>query len=220
MVFTGTFITSRIVVLSTMSNYSSPISVAFEFQRSALEGTHDAIENSVTAQKQFNNAVFGGFDPARNVSEQSTDLVRTGVDTYFEAIESVVPAGSGFEELHGMMHEQLDMLEESQLDAIDQLETGLHESADSTEQFLDEFLAALDEQVATLLETHDDLEAQTVHALEDLETGIEELQTEFESQGEEIQAQLESQAEAIQEQLEEVTENIQQAASEPAELSA
>jgi predicted ribosome quality control (RQC) complex YloA/Tae2 family protein len=203
-----------------MSNYSSPVSVAFEFQKRALEGTHDAIENSVAVQTQFADAMFGGFDPVRNASEQSTDLVRTGLDTYFEAIEAVVPAESGFEELHGMMHEQLDTLEESQLDAVDQFEANLEESTESTEQFLDEFLDALDEQITMLLETHDDLEAQTVDALDDLEAGIEDLQTEFESQGEEIQAQLESQAEAIQEQLEAVTDDIQEAASETAELSA
>jgi DNA repair exonuclease SbcCD ATPase subunit len=194
-----------------MSDTTSPLSVAFEFQRSAVESTHEAIENGVEIQRQFNEAVLEGFGPARDASEQSTDLIRTGVDSYFEAIESVVPASSGIDELHGRLHEQLDTLEESQLEAIEQFETTLHERADSTDELFEEFLATLDEQVTSLLESHDDLEDQTVTALEDLENSIDELQAELDTQGEEIQQQFETQLEAVQQQFEDVTENVQTA---------
>lgn len=202
-----------------MSEYSSPVSAAFELQRSALESTHEAIGNSVQAQKQLNDAMIDGFTPARNASQRSADLVRTGFDTYFDTVESVAPAGSGLNDVREMVNEQLDLLEESQLDVIDQFETGLHENADSTEELLDEFLEALDEQVSTLLNAHEDLEGQTIKALERLEDGLDELLSEIEARGEEMQEQFEAQADAIQEQLEDVTENVQEA-TETADLTA
>ncbi len=191
-----------------MSEYMPPVTMAFEFQRNAIESTHEAVENGIQMQKNANETFLGNFDPARDVSERGTDLVRTSVDTYFDAVESAIPAGSGLSEVRTMLHDGLDTIEESQLDVIDQLEANVTESAESGGAFLDEFLAALDEQVATLLENHEQLEEQTIAALEQLEAAIEELQHEFEARGEELQKQLESQAEAVQEQLEDVTESV------------
>ena len=219
MVFADTIMYFRTVRLGTMSEYSSPISIAFEFQRNAIRGTHDIMENSVRAQQNFNEAVVDGFEPARNTTERGTNLFRTGLDAYFDAIESAAPAGSGFGELREMMHESLDTFEKSQLDVIEGMETNFNESAGSAEEMLEEFLAALEEQVTTLLEAHEDLEDQTVEALERVVDGLEELQTEFEARGEEMQEQLEAQAEAVQEQLEEVTETMQETAETP-DLSA
>lgn len=210
MVLSDTLMCEAVVGVVTMSEYSSPISVAFELQRSAIQGTHEAIENGVQVQKNLNETFVDGFGPARDASERSTDLVRTGVDAYFDAVESTVPAGSGFGEAREMMHEGLDTIEKSQLDAIDGFEANLHESADSSAELLEEFLVALDDQVSTLLDAHEDLEGQTVEALERLEDGIEQLQTEVEARGEEMQEQLEAQANAVQEQLEEVTESVQE----------
>jgi Mg2+ and Co2+ transporter CorA len=205
-----TLILPELVGLDTMSETTSPLSVAFEFQRSAVENTHEAIESGIEAQRQFNEAALD-VTPAREVSEQSTDLVRTGVDSYFQAIESISPESSATETLRARFHEQLDALEESQLDAIEQFETTLGERADATDELLEEFLATLDEQVASFLETHDDLEEQTVAALEDLEQSVDELQTELDAQGEELQEQFEAQLEAVQQQLEDVSENVQTA---------
>lgn len=202
-----------------MSEFSSPMSAVFEFQRSAIQGTHEAIENGVQAQKSLNETFVDGFGPARATSERSTDLARMGIDAYFDAVESAVPAGSGFGEVREMMHESIDTLEKSQLDALDEFEVNLQESAESTAELLDEFLAALDEQVATLLDAHEDLEDQTVEALERLEDSIEELQMELEAQGDEMQKQLEAQANAVREQLEEVTESVQETA-DSADLAA
>lgn len=220
MVFTVIFIMLEAICPVTMSEYSTPVSVAFEFQRSTIQSAHEVVENGIEAQKQFSAAMVDGFGPARDASERNADIVRTGVDTYFDAIEAVVPAGSGVEEVREITHEQLDLFEESQLDAIDQLESGFDESAETTGEMLDEFLSALDEQVTTLLNAHEDLEGQTIEMLERLEDSLEDLQAEFEARGEEMQEQLEAQAEAIQEQLEDVTENVQEAASETTELSA
>jgi DNA repair exonuclease SbcCD ATPase subunit len=220
MVFSDTLMYSEDVVTVTMSEYSTPMSVAFDFQRSAVESTHEAIESGVEAQKQLNDAMVDGFGPARDASERSTDLVRSGIDSYFDAVDSVMPAGSGVDEVHEMMHDQLDMLEESQHEAIDQLENSLNEGTESAEEMLDEFLAALGDQIESLLEAHEDFEGQTLDALEELEETVEEMQSEVEARGEEMQEQLESQAEAIQEQLEDVTENVQEAATETADLSA
>lgn len=219
MVFNDNVMCDTVVYLGNMSEYSSPVSVAFEFQRNAIRGTCDIMENSVRAQQNLNEAVSDGFGPARNTTERGTDMFRTGLDAYFDAVESAVPAGSGFGELREMMHESLGTFEKSQLDAIEGFETNFDEGTDSAGEMLEEFLSALDDQVTTMLDAHENLEAQTVEALERLEDGIEELLTEVESRGEEMQNQFESQAEAVQEQLEEVTESMQETA-ESSDLSA
>lgn len=211
MVFTDTIMYFGVFDTDTMSEYTSPVTMAFEFQRNAIEGTHEAVENGIQMQKNLNDAFVGNFDPARDVSGRGTDLVRTSIDTYLDALESAVPAGSGLSEIRTMMHDGVDTLEESQLEVIDQFEANVKESAESGEAFLDEFLAALDEQIETLLTNHEQLEEQTVAALEQLEEAVEELQDEFEARGEELQKQLESQAEAVQEQLEDVTESMHDA---------
>ncbi len=195
-----------------MSEYTSPVTMAFELQRNAIETTHDTVENSIRMQKNLNETFIDSFDPARDVSKRGSDLVRTGVETYFDAVESVAPVGSGLADVRAMMHDGLDIVEESQLDMIDQLEANLQEGTESSERFFDEFLSTLDEQVTVLLENHEDLEAQTVEALEGLEEGIEELQEQMQARGEELQEQLEAQTEAVQEQLEDVTESMQETA--------
>ncbi len=211
MVFTDTVICVWVFCLVTMSEYTSPVTMAFEFQRNAIEGTHEAFENSIEMQKNVTETFIGNFNSVRDASERNNDLVRTGIDMYFDAFDSVVPAGSGLSEVRTMMHDGLDTVEKSQLEVIDQFEANVKEGVDSSEAFLDEFLTALEEQITVLLENHEDLEAQTVSALEQLEEGVKELQEEFEARGEEMQKQLEAQAEAVQEQLEDVTESVQEA---------
>ena len=213
--------------LDTMSQNDSPVRMVFDLQRSTIEGTQDLIQNGVDIQRDLNARFVEGIDPARDATDRSTDLVRTGFETYFDAIEAVVPGDQDvLADVRETVDEQLDTLEESQHEALDQLEENLRDGADSVDEFLGDFLEQLESQVESVLEAHEDLEAQTVEALEDLEGQIQDLQDELEARGDEFQERLEEQFDGIQEQLEEgadsfqrrvedVTERVQDAAEAP-----
>ena len=74
-----------------MSENDSPVSAVFELQRNAIEQTHDVVERSVEFQEDVNARVIDSVEPAREVQARSNDLVRTGVEAYFDAIEAAVP---------------------------------------------------------------------------------------------------------------------------------
>jgi DNA repair exonuclease SbcCD ATPase subunit len=181
-----------------MSQNDSPISPAFEFQRTALEQTHRVLERSVEFQQDLNGALLESFDSAVDVSGRGDDLIRRGVDAYFDALETAVPGDSAvLEDLRGNVDEQLDALEESRADALERIEENLQEGSESVDEFLDTFIERLDEQVQSLLETSEDLEAETVEALENLEEQIDELQS-----------QIEEQTEALQQQVDDATDRV------------
>ena len=181
-----------------MSQNDSPIGPVFEFQRSALESTHRVFERSVEFQQAVNGALLDGFDSASGVSERGDDLVRRGVDAYFDALETAVPGDSSVvEDLRENVEEQLDALEESRADVLERVEENLQESTDSVDEALDDLLESLDDQVQSLLETSEDLEDQTVEALENLEAGIEDLQAQIEEQTEELQRQVEDDTDRV-----------------------
>ena len=151
-------------------------------QRDALEGTHEVIERSVEFQQDVNARMLDAVEPARDVSERGTDLVRTGVETYFDAIEAAVPGDQEVvADIRETIDEQLETLEETQTDALDELEADLEDGADSVDELLEEFLETLDEQLDSLLEAHEDLEEQTAEAVGDLEAAVEDLQDDSKS---------------------------------------
>lgn len=193
-----------------MSQNDTTVGIVFDLQRSAIEGTHEVVQNSVQFQQEFNARLIEGFGPARDVSQVNNDLVRTGFAAYFDAVEAALPGEREvFADVRSTVDEQLDTLEESQAEALDQLEANLREGVDSVDEFLDDFLGQVDEQIESVLDAHEDLEDQTVDALEDLEAQVEELQAEFEDRGEEFQEQFEEQLESLQEQIEESADSIQ-----------
>ena len=75
-----------------MSETDSPVSAVFDAQRSAVERTHDVVARSVEMQQNLNDQMLEVVDPARDATERSNDLVRTGFEAYFDAIEAATPA--------------------------------------------------------------------------------------------------------------------------------
>ena len=63
-----------------MSETDSPVSAVFDAQRNAVEGTHDVVARSVEMQQNLNDWMLDAVDPARDVTERSNDLVRTGFE--------------------------------------------------------------------------------------------------------------------------------------------
>ena len=131
-----------------MSENDTSVSTVFEMQRDALEETRSAFERSVELQQDVNARMLEAVDPARDVSERGNEMVRTGVETYFDAIETAVPGNREVvADLRETIDEQLEIIEETQADAFDQLEATLEDGTDSVDELLEEFLETLSDQV-------------------------------------------------------------------------
>ena len=114
-----------------MSENNSPVSVVFDAQRSAVEGTHDVVARGVEMQQNLNDQMLEAVDPARDVTERSNDLVRTGFEAYFDAIEAASPTDRDVvADLRDTVDDQLDTLEDSQTDAFDALEENLEDGSE------------------------------------------------------------------------------------------
>lgn len=197
-----------------MSETDLPINAVFDFQRDAMMRTRETIQRSIETQQEFGEA-FVDFESAKEASERSYDTVRTVTGLYFDAAESISPAGGQpFGEFRAAVEEGLDRIENSQLEAIETFEANLKESGDSADQFVEEFLAVLDDGFEAALEASEDAESNTVEAVEGVQEGIEELETELESRSEELTGSVEGGLERFEESVEELHEQAEKLADE------
>lgn len=202
---------------------TSPVGVAFDMQRQAIEQTNDLFTRSIETQREFGEAL-ADFGPVKQAHQQQYEAVHAMVDTYFEALEATIP---GQKDLIGDAREtvddQLETLEATQTQAIDSIESNVLTGQESTEELLEEFVATLDRQFEAIRSAHEDIEDRTVETVDDLEDTLEELRTEFEAHGEEAAesfssqlAAFETQITTIQEQIEELTADLTERVDEQA----
>lgn len=169
-----------------MSQTATPVGIAFEFQRSAIESTHEAVARSVEAQQALGEALFD-VEAVRQTSERSFEALATFVDVYFEAVGATTPGGDDLlADYRAAVDRQLETLAENQDEALEAFEANVREGGDVADDLTAEFLAALDEQFAEILAANEDVEAETVEAVEGVEDGLAALVEEFETQAEEV----------------------------------
>jgi len=167
-----------------MSEHTTPIGIVFDLQRTAIEGTHEAVTRTIEAQQAFGQALVD-FGSAKQMNEHGYETVRSFVDAYFGVVESAMSAQTELlDDARAAVDEQLDTLEATQVDAIEAFEGSVDNEAD---ELVEEFVAALDRGFEAALDAHEDVEAQTVEAFEGVEGNLEELQAEYEEQVAEIQ---------------------------------
>lgn len=202
-----------------MSETNSPVGIAFDLQRNAIEQTHDAFKRGVETQHAFGRAIVD-FGPATQAHERSYGTVRSAVDVYFDALESMSPAQQDLlVDFRRTVDEQLDSLEANQLEAIETIEANVKDGNESAEELLEEFVAALDEQFEAVLDGHGDVEDQTVQAFDGFEENLEELQAAFEAQSEEVSEHLAAQLEQFEAQVADAQQQVEDVTEELAETT-
>ncbi len=193
-----------------MSEYTTPISTAFELQRSSIKQSHRALENSVDMQKQFNAAVLDSFDSTEEAQKKGVELTRTALHSYLDAVEASMPGvGGSVEEFRASIDEGFDAFAENHAEAFDTVEAEVEKGTEAYDEMLADYLEAVNEQIETLLETHEEFEGQTLDSFEQAETQFEEMQTQLEQQSEEFTAQFEDQTARVSEQLEQQFDQFQ-----------
>lgn len=187
-----------------MSEYTTPIHTTFQLQRTAIEGSQQAIEQGLEFQRRLNGAVLESFSSQEDVQARIVAMTRASLHSYLDVVEASLPGSTdAVVSIREAVDEQFDTIEEGQAEALEATETEWARGVETYDEFVMDYLAALDEEIEFLLEANADIEAQTVHALEQTERQFEQFQHQFEEQSERFQIQFEQQAEQFQQQFQE-----------------
>jgi predicted RNA-binding protein with RPS1 domain len=193
-----------------MSEYTNPISTAFELQRSTIEQGQQAFEQSLDLQQNVNRAVLGSMDAQEDAQRKGVEMSRKSLHTYLDAVEATVPGSAGaVEEVRTTVDEQYDGLLDAHEEAFETAENEFEAGVENYDEMADEYLETFSSQVEMLLDAHEEVEAQTIDVFDQTIDGMEELQVEMEGQTEQFQERFEEQAKQFQERFEEQTEQFQ-----------
>lgn len=193
-----------------MSEYTTPISTAFELQRSTIKQGQRVFEHSVEMQQNMNQAFLGNMGTQEDAQRQSVELSRKTLHTYLNTVEATVPGLAGpVNEIRTTVDEQYDALLDAHGDSFETAEGELETGFDTYEEMTEGYLEMLSSQIEILLEAHEDIETQTIDSFEQVRNQIEEMQAEMESQAEQFQQRFEEQTEQFQQRFEEQIEQFE-----------
>ena len=176
-----------------MVDYTTPVTTAFEMQRATIEQSQKALEQSVSFQKNVNEAVIDSLDTQESAQRRGVELSKTAFHSYLDAVEATVPGmGGTVDELRQAVDEQYDFLLENHAEVFDNVESEMLEGVEAYDEMTEDYVTAVDEQVTLLVEAHEELESQSVEVAEQFGEQLEEVQEqveEIQEQVEEVQAQ-------------------------------
>jgi len=176
-----------------MVDYTTPVTTAFEMQRATIEQSQKALEQTVSFQKNVNEAVIDSLDTQESAQRRSVELSKTALHSYLDAIEATMPGmGGTVDEIRQAVDEQYDFLLENHAEVFDNVESEMVEGVEAYDEMTEEYVAAVDEQVEMLVEAHEELEDQSIEVAEQFGDQLEEVQEqveEIQSQVEEVQSQ-------------------------------
>lgn len=189
-----------------MNQTTTAVGVVFDLQRTAIEGTHEAVRRGIRSQQEFGEALVD-FGPATQANERGYEAVRTVVDAYFDSVEAVTPGQQDLlADVRAAVDEQLDALEASHVEAVETVEANVQEEGEIAAELGAELVAVLDEQFEAVLSAHEDVEAQTLEAVEGFEAQLEA----FEAQVEDVREQVEDATDELVDASDEVAETARQ----------
>lgn len=194
-----------------MSAYTTPVTVLFEAQRSAIEQSQRATEQAVQFQNQLNHIALSGLKSQESVQRQGVELLQAGTHSYLSTVDAMTPgARTSTAQLRRRTDEAFEQLKHNHADLFESVEHEAEQGLDSYEELSAEYLDALDEQLDVLLDAHEDIQSQSVEALEELEARTEEFGERFEDDLDESMDRAEEMQARIEEQIEEQTEQAEQ----------
>src|SRR6056297_925932 len=116
----------------TMVDYTTPVTTAFEMQRTTIEQSQKALEQSVSFQKNVNSAVIDSLDTQESAQRRGVELQQTAFHSYLDAMASTMPGMTEtVEQIRETVDEQFDFLLENHAELFDNMETELEEGVDT-----------------------------------------------------------------------------------------
>lgn len=182
-----------------MSEYTTPITTAFELQRTTFEQGKQMFERSIDLHRNMNRAFIENMDSREDTQRRGVELSRTVLHTYLDTVESTVPGlADSVDEIRTSVDEQYDALFEIHAESFETTEEEMENSAETYDEVVEQYLEMLTSQTEILLAAHEDMETQTTNVFDRLGGQMEELQSEMEAQAEQFQQRFEEQAEQIE----------------------
>ncbi|SFR86604.1 hypothetical protein SAMN05216559_0241 [Halomicrobium zhouii] len=182
-----------------MTEYTTPVTTAFQMQRQSIEQSQKVFEQSVAFQKNVTDAVVDSLDSQESAQRRGVELAQTAFHSYLDTVEATVPGVTPtVEEVRATVDEQYEFLLENHAETFENVEAELVEQTDAYDELTEDVLTAMNEQVGLLVEAHEDLEAQSVEAAEQWGEQIEELQDQVEEVQDQVREVQEQAADAVE----------------------
>jgi len=182
-----------------MTEYTTPVTTAFQMQRQSIEQSQKVFEQGVAFQKNVTDAVVDSLDSQESAQRRGVELAQTAFHSYLDTVEATVPGvAPTVGEVRAAVDEQYEFLLENHAEAFENAETEFHESAETYDELTGDVVAALDEQIDLLVEAHEDLEDQSVEAVEQWGDQLEDLQDQVEEVQEQVREVQEQAADAVE----------------------
>ena len=145
-----------------MSDAPNPFENALSVQRQVTEQGYRLLRQNLELQRRAANVALDGMEQQRTVQRKGLDVAQTGFETYFDAMETMMPWGAP-------MIANARMAARNQFQATSDVhdsvwrssERGLEEGVRTYEQLIDDYLAVVDESQRAHLEVLDELDERS-----------------------------------------------------------
>jgi len=182
-----------------MTEYTTPVTTAFQMQRQSIEQSQKVFEQGVAFQKNVTDAVVDSPTARSRPSAAASKLAQTAFHSYLDTVEATVPGvAPTVGEVRAAVDEQYEFLLENHAETFENVEAELVEQTDAYDELTEDVLTAMNEQVALLVDAHEDLESQSVEAAEQWGAQIEELQDQVEEVQDQVREVQEQAADAVE----------------------
>lgn len=151
-----------------MTEYTDPVTTAFEIQRTAVEQTHEALVRSADAQRQAAETAMGGLETWESLQSRGTEASRAGLHAYLDAVEEALPEGeaTSLEEAREAVDESFDQIEDLQAETWETVTDAVEESLDVYDEAADDYVEAVEDGFDAFLDAHEQVERQVTDATE------------------------------------------------------
>lgn len=158
-------------IILYMSIETPPVQRLFDLQRKYVEQSVENVKRVVEAHKETVDKV--DIETPIEAYNRSLEAGKTLSDSYFDAIEEVLPNEVDVEKQQEIYDEAYDVFQQGNKKAEKVFKQNLENVLEVYIETVDENVKILDEQVDVLLEGLDEVESQTVQTVEQTKEVVE-----------------------------------------------
>lgn len=149
---------------------ATPLTTAFELQRTAIQQTRDVFDTTVEFHTNLNEILLDGFEEQQSIQRRLIAIQHVVAHRLVDRVEEDMPVvDAGTDQAREVLDEQFTQLydnhEQLFRSTVDEFAT----SVDAYDDVSEDYLAALDEQLALLIRTQEEVEGQSVETAEQVD---------------------------------------------------
>jgi hypothetical protein len=146
------------------------ITATFNFQRTAVEQTHQATLDAIEASTESVTAAGEAIEESEAFVEGTASFTRQSWHAYFDALEANLPEDTAdFDRFRAFVDDAADASIESQAEFRSALVDALDENGVAFESAAENYTEVVDDSFEAALEAHEEAEAAWSDAAEEIE---------------------------------------------------